>query len=126
LAGMVQPEKAPVEKDAVVLKCPNCKMTYADFKKIGRLGCGECYVTFKKYLGPLLKRIHGSSQHIGKSPSKVTRVLKEKIDLQELRLKLQKAIENEAFEEAARIRDQIKDFEKKQSQEQKNISDSGD
>lgn len=118
LAGMVQPEKTPVEKDAAVLKCPNCKMTYADFKKIGRLGCGECYVTFKKYLGPLLKRIHGSSQHIGKSPSKVTRVLKEKIDLQELRLKLQKAIENEAFEEAAKIRDQIKDFEKKQPQEQ--------
>ena len=117
LAGMAEfdkPETAKEKEVAVTLKCQNCGLTYADFKKIGRLGCGECYNAFKKYLSPLLKRIHGSIQHTGKSPLKVTNTLKKKIDAQELRNRLQKAIESEAFEEAARLRDQIKELEKKE------------
>ena len=106
LAGLAEFEKPEdLDKEGVRLKCPSCKLTYADFKKIGRLGCGECYVTFKRHLGVLLKRIHGASSHLGKSPVKVAPVTKEKIDLQELRNKLQQAIEEEAFEEAARLRD---------------------
>ncbi len=118
LAGMVEVEKPPNPKEieAVGVKCKNCGLAYADFKKIGRLGCGECYTAFKKYLGPLLKRIHGLSQHAGKSPLKITRSLKKKIDSQGLRERLQKAIETEAFEEAAGIRDQIKELEKKASE----------
>jgi len=116
LAGMVEFGKPSKEAETVSVKCANCGLTYADFKKIGRLGCGECYSAFKKYLGPLLKRIHGSSRHVGKSPIKVTKVLKKKIDIQELRTKLQKAIEEEAFEEAAKIRDQVKELEKKQDE----------
>jgi protein arginine kinase activator len=127
LAGMAEFENPVQEKETDVLKCPNCKLTYADFKKIGRLGCGECYTAFKKYLAPLLKRIHGSSQHLGKAPAKMarattaatTKTITEKkkpevTDINELRLKLQKAIAEEAFEEAARIRDQIKELDKKQ------------
>ena len=118
LAGMAEFGKPDSkEREALAaIKCVNCGLTFADFKKIGRLGCGECYNSFRRYLGPLLKRIHGSGQHLGKAPFKVTRVLKKRTDLQELRAKLQKAIEEEAFEEAAKIRDQIKELEKKQSQ----------
>lgn len=116
LAGLAGFEKSTQEKEAVALKCANCGLTYADFKKIGRLGCGECYSAFKKYLGSLLKKIHGSSLHFGKSPIRVAKVvLEKKMDLSSLRYKLQKAIEMEAFEEAARIRDQIKELEKKQT-----------
>jgi protein arginine kinase activator len=119
LAGMAEFEKPTKEKEleSVTLKCPNCGLTYADFKKIGRLGCGECYTAFKKYLGPLLKKIHGSSVHFGKSPFKAAPVSKKKVDLSELRARLQKAIEAEEFEEAAGIRDQIKELEKTQSQQ---------
>jgi len=117
LAGLAEFEKPALQKEAVLLKCSNCDLTYTDFKKIGRLGCSECYSTFKKYLGPLLKRIHGSSLHLGKSPLKVTKALKKKIDLSSLRYELQKAIEREAFEEAAKIRDQIRELEKKQAQD---------
>lgn len=114
LAGMAQVEKpAAGEEDAVALKCPNCGLTYADFKKIGRLGCGECYNVFKKYLAPLLKRIHGSTQHVGKSPVKSGKSPKKKVDMQELRVRLQKAVESEAYEEAARLRDQLKQMENK-------------
>lgn len=117
LAGMAEFDKPTKETDTEsVLKCPNCGLTYADFKKIGRLGCGKCYDTFKKYLVPLLKRIHGSNKHSGKLPLKCAKVTKRKTDLQELRSRLVKAIETEAFEEAARIRDQIKELEKKPSQ----------
>ena len=116
LAGLTEFEKPAKELETEQLKCGSCGLSYADFKKIGRVGCSECYVSFKKFLGPLLKRIHGSNYHTGKSPARLTRVVKKKADLEELRVKLQKAIEMEAFEEAARIRDQIRDLERKQSQ----------
>ncbi|MDD2689743.1 MAG: UvrB/UvrC motif-containing protein [Candidatus Omnitrophica bacterium] len=126
LAGLAEFEKPAKEAESISLKCSNCGLTHADFKKIGRLGCGECYTSFKKYLGPLLKRIHGSNQHMGKSPLKVTKVLKKKIDLQDLRNSLQKAIEQEAFEEAAKIRDQIRELERKFSQEHSNDTEEKD
>ena len=120
LAGMADFEKPNKNEEAVTAKCPSCGLTYADFKKIGRLGCGECYNTFRQYLAPLLKRIHGANQHVGKTPLKAKAkpvgqilVSKKKIDLQELKARLQKAIEKEAFEEAARLRDQIKEIEKR-------------
>ena len=118
LAGMANFQKPSSEKEeeAVTVKCPSCGLTYADFKKIGRLGCGECYNVFRKYLAPLLKRIHGSNQHIGKAPFKVktaSRVYKKKAGLQELKGQLQEAVQREAFEEAARLRDMIKDAEGK-------------
>jgi protein arginine kinase activator len=119
LAGMAEFSKAPKDEESAAVKCANCGLSYTDFKKVGRLGCGECYATFKRYLTPLLKRIHGASQHLGKSPLKVTKVLRKKIDLQELRNRLQKAISEEAFEEAAKIRDQIKEWEKKEQNETK-------
>jgi protein arginine kinase activator len=116
LAGMADFEK-PSDKDKeeemITAKCPSCGLTYADFKKIGRLGCGECYNVFRKYLAPLLKRIHGSNQHIGKNPLRIkpaNKVYKKKtdVDIEELKNQLQKAVQKEAFEEAARLRDQIK------------------
>jgi len=118
LAGMADFDK-PVSKEEIVSsQCPNCKLAYTDFKKIGRLGCGECYTAFRKYLGPLLKRIHGSGQHVGKVPIKLAKTIaRKRTSIDELRLKLQKAIETEAFEEAARIRDQIKELEKKPPEE---------
>ncbi len=99
-------------------KCPGCGMAYEDFKKIGRLGCSECYTTFKQSLLPLLKRIHGSNQHMGKSPDPGM-VKEQKVstklftDLESAKIDLQKAVKNEEFEEAAALRDKIKFLEKK-------------
>ena len=126
LAGMADFQKSPnKEEEMIAIKCSRCGLSYADFKKIGRLGCGECYNVFRKYLAPLLKRIHGSNQHIGKNPLKgpakpkpaISKVSKKRIDLQELKEQLQNAIQQEAFEEAARLRDQIKEIETKSSKE---------
>lgn len=127
LGGLVEFEKPAQEKEAAgaLIKCANCAFTYADFKKIGRLGCSECYSAFKKYLTPLLKKIHGSNLHFGKSPAKIFKVPAKGADLQELRYRLQKAIETEAFEEAAKIRDQIKELEKKQPQSNEEKKEQG-
>lgn len=111
------------------IQCPSCGLTYEDFRKIGRLGCSECYSAFSRYLGPLLKRIHGATQHVGKSPSGWKAVehpvsaaapasegstkRPRTASLAELKIKLQQAIEAEEFEEAAKLRDAIKEAEKK-------------
>lgn len=121
LAGLAEfGGKGIEEAESIRLKCPNCELSYDDFKKIGKLGCSQCYTAFKRYLSSLLKKIHGSNRHVGKLPLKLTTVAndRKKTTLEELRQKLQKAIEEEAFEEAARLRDQIRELEKKQ-QEQK-------
>jgi len=116
LAGLADFEKPVEDKDAVSIQCPNCGLTYKDFKKIGRLGCSECYDTFKKFLSPLLKRIHGSSAHCGKCPVKTGKPSKKDIDLVDLRLRLQKAVEAEEYEEAAKLRDRIKQLQDKKTQ----------
>jgi len=99
-------------------KCAHCGMGYEDFKKIGRLGCSECYITFKATLTPLLKRIHGSPQHLGKSPNP-EHLKEQKIssrfleELEAAKDELQKAVKKEEFEVAASLRDKIKFLEKK-------------
>jgi protein arginine kinase activator len=119
LAGMAEFTKPVQDKDIAAVKCKKCGLTFADFKKIGRLGCSECYNAFRKYLAPLLKRIHGSSVHVGKRPLAAQGVAVPKEDkandLSSLRQRLQKAIEAEEFEEAAMLRDQIRQLEKQQA-----------
>jgi protein arginine kinase activator len=100
-------------EDMARLKCSNCGFTYMDFKKVGRLGCSECYDAFQKNLTPLLRRIHGSDQHYGKAPIKAKTAVKVRDDMQELKARLAKAVQMEAFEEAAKLRDQIRELEKK-------------
>ncbi len=122
LAGLADFEGKTVPKQEVKRKCPKCGMLYDDFKKTGRLGCGECYTAFAEHLVPLIKRIHGSAEHLGKSPAPVPKtpskpVKGEKPDkLTELKARLQRAIKMEEFEEAASLRDKIRELENKKSE----------
>ncbi len=117
LAGLTDIGKTQLEgKEAAKLKCAICGLSYEDFRKIGRLGCSECYNYFLKYLIPLLKRIHGSSKHYGKIPLVLAKPMKIKSELAELKGQLEKAIQAEAFEDAAKVRDKIKELEKEQTE----------
>ena len=89
-------------------KCPHCGFTQADFKKAGRLGCSECYETFREGLESLLKSMHKGIKHMGKVPMALqqTRDLSDK--LKSLQKKLDKAVADEDFEQAAVVRDEIK------------------
>ncbi len=93
------------------LECPTCGFSQADFKKTGRLGCSACYTVFAEPLEGMLKQMHKGVQHIGKVP----KALRAKLDITKqrghLNEQLHKAIETENYEEAARLRDQLKELE---------------
>lgn len=121
LAGLADFSKQPKEVGKVsTLKCSNCGLSYEDFRKLGRLGCGDCYQSFHEHLEALLKKIHGSNHHLGKSPVRGKKsapsstVAKTKPDnMDDLKQQLQDAIQSEDFEKAAQLRDKIRSIEKK-------------
>lgn len=88
--------------------CPQCGFSHADFKKSGRLGCAECYRTFAEGLGGLLKSMHKGTRHVGKAPEKLRTKRDITDQLAGLQKKLNKAIATEDFEQAAQLRDLIK------------------
>lgn len=95
-------------------KCPQCGMTFAEFSKTGKLGCAHCYDAFKDELIPMIERIHGKSIHVKKQNhiSTATKSVDVKEKIKKLQIKMQKAIEIQDFENAAQIRDEIKDLRK--------------
>ena len=117
LSGLAEFGKTQEPEEVSTKACASCGMTYDDFRKVGRLGCAECYPTFKRSLGSLLKRIHGSPIHVGKSPIRLIKPSKvAKTELLDLKRKLERAIEHEEFEEAARLRDQVRRLEHQEQQ----------
>lgn len=103
------------------LACSNCQTTYEEFKKHGRLGCSECYQTFRSQLGTLLKKIHGASKHTGKLPQHIAiEISKETAaeplsngnSVEALKERLQQAVLCEDYEQAAKLRDKIREMEK--------------
>lgn len=93
------------------LECPTCGFTQADFKKTGRLGCSTCYAVFSQPLEAMLKQMHKGTQHIGKVPKALRAQLDITKQRDQLNEQLQKAIEMENYEEAARLRDHLKELE---------------
>lgn len=98
------------------LTCERCKTTYEEFIKKGRFGCADCYKTFNGLLAKTFKGIQGSEVHTGKRPkgyvTAANRILKDLSETEKLTIKLQEAIEKEEYEEAARLRDLIKQLKK--------------
>lgn len=95
------------------LQCPQCGMTFAEFKRIGKFGCASCYHTFSDRLDPVLRRVHsGNSKHDGKIPTRHGGDLHAKKQLEDYKAELKELVDKEAFEEAATVRDKIKVLEK--------------
>ncbi|MDD5584520.1 MAG: UvrB/UvrC motif-containing protein [Candidatus Omnitrophica bacterium] len=114
LGGLTGIGQTKEKQEEISLKCSSCGLTYGDFKKKGRFGCGQCYTSFKAVLLPLLKKIHGSTRHVGKTPLK--RVIGKPAEkISDLKTRLARAIQMEEYEEAAQLRDEIKNFENKNS-----------
>lgn len=92
--------------------CPQCGLTYEEFKKGGRFGCHLCYTAFAGQLERLLERIHGATNHNGKELVEVSADSTPEDELAHLREELQTAVAAEAFEKAAELRDHIAELEK--------------
>ncbi len=92
-------------------QCEVCGLKFVEFRNTGRLGCPHDYDAFKDDLLPLLESIHGDVKHAGKSPRRMPRVKGAQLELARLRRELQQAVTAEAYEDAARIRDRIREIE---------------
>ena len=86
------------------LTCPACGFTQAQLKKIGRMGCPECYGTFRDGLDTLLKAMHKDTKHIGKTPQRLMAESHAQNQISALREELAAAVEEERFEDAARLK----------------------
>jgi len=108
MLGLGASQEIEQSAGGVETKCPRCGFSQADFKKSGRLGCPECYKTFAEGLEGLLKTMHKGTRHEGKVPEALRATREQSDRLKLLQKKLAKAIEQENFEEAALLRDEIK------------------
>lgn len=109
--GIYEVMGAPHQSVAKEAACQVCGMTFEDFRRTGRVGCGECYTTFSNNMLPLIKRVHGNFQHTGKIPKRTGGVIKVRKNVERLKDELKQLVENEEYEKAAMIRDQIKVLE---------------
>lgn len=120
----------PLFNEIKEVKCNNCGFTFEDIANTGKLGCGNCYEVFEERLDPIIKRIQGANHHVGRIgkiiDNKIEQKMKEKSNLKEskeekqqenktekLQKELKQAIQEERYEEAAKIRDEIKKIEKR-------------
>lgn len=83
--------------------CPECGTSDRALRKTGRVGCPECYVTFREILRPLLRRVHGCTDH---HPAESRRDPRRAVS-EDLRSRMLRAIADEDFETAARLRDEL-------------------
>lgn len=123
------PEFIPLISEIKALKCDNCGYTFEDIANTGKLGCGNCYDVFEEKLDPIIRRIQGANHHVGRIGKVIDSKIDKKIsnqssdkeensnkleeskkenELEKLQEKLKEAIKEERYEEAAKIRDEIK------------------
>ncbi|MEG0472223.1 MAG: UvrB/UvrC motif-containing protein [Solibacillus sp.] len=102
--------KQATEKKAT--HCPTCGLTYRLFLKQGKFGCENCYETFSEQLPQLLERIQAGTKHVGFKEQTIP-IEKIKQQIEALREQMQRAIIAEHFEDAAKIRDEIRVLESK-------------
>ncbi len=109
LSGMLEAHES-TGRDAN-LCCPDCGITYAEFRSQGRLGCPHDYEVFAEPLQEVLEKVHGATEHVGKLPQRAGPDSRGQRELMQLRRQLQHAVDAEHYEEAARIRDLIHEKE---------------
>ena len=114
--GLGKSEEQNVFKTEDIPQCDRCKMTFHQFKKVGRFGCSNCYSTFKHYIAPILRRVHGGNTvHSGKIPKRIGGALHVRKEIEQLKDQIHSYIAQEEFEQAAKVRDEIRLLEKKLS-----------
>jgi protein arginine kinase activator len=101
---------APADGTGPDKSCPHCHFRRSDFRKTARLGCPRCYETFAEELAPMLAAMHKGTTHAGKVPSQARADIERAARLAALQQQLEAAVKAEQFEEAARVRDAIREL----------------
>lgn len=110
LLGLGKEAQGEVEPGPPDRVCPVCHLRQAEFRKTGRLGCPDCYTAFAAELAPLLRQMHKLDHHVGLAPPGGfggSAPAEEAVAVQEA---LDRAVAEERFEEAARLRDRLLDL----------------
>ncbi len=116
ISSLMDTGKASIAIDRISdIRCDSCGMDYFRFKKTGRLGCPKCYSAFNNELLPIVRRIQKGAQHTGKIPKRTGSKLRIHREIEDLKAQLKAAVEKEAFEEAARLRDRIRELENRKA-----------
>ena len=123
----------PLLHEIKALKCNQCGSTFEEIANTGKLGCGNCYDVFEERLDPIIRRIQGANRHVGRVGKVIDSKIEEKMaketngkeektsepkeskkekQLEKLQEHLKQVIKEEKYEEAAKIRDEIKKIEK--------------
>lgn len=105
-AGFLSSMFAPPSSTAK--KCKACGLTEKQFLKSGYLGCSECYETFKDSVESLVRKVQGSTAHIGRTPTPTVQTSTPKSELERLTEELNLSLKNEDYQTAVILRDKIK------------------
>ena len=115
MMGVTKPESSgenlpelDVSSNLSSRECPTCSFTIEDYKKIGRLGCGDCYIAFGPDIEQRLPSLHKSLSHTGRIPEGLAELEKKKNIIDDIQKKLDQAIADENYEAAASLRDELK------------------
>ncbi|MEM7781960.1 MAG: UvrB/UvrC motif-containing protein [Planctomycetota bacterium] len=120
MTNALQKQLKPLEQAAEDLReldskvCPICGISFFEFRQAGRLGCPHDYVFFQAELEPLLINVHGQNHHVGKQPKRGVRDTESQTELIRLRREMKEVVEQEDYERATEIRDQIRSIEEGQ------------
>ena len=102
---------APAVKASAEKRCEDCGSSFSEIVESGKAGCPACYRVFYRELLPSLERIHGKAVYNGKIPAHAPAEIQQKRRIETLRASLSKLVEEQKFEQAAEIRDEIKRLE---------------
>jgi protein arginine kinase activator len=118
LSGLLHFEQPLKTESEAKPSCEKCGMTYEQFTQVGRFGCANCYKSFESKLGPILKRVHsGNHTHAGKLPERIGGGIQLQRQIETLKEELKGLIEQEEFEKAAELRDEIRLLEKQMNEQ---------
>ncbi len=92
-------------------QCATCGFLIDDLKRVRRFGCSDCYATFSEEVSQMIRGMHKGTSHIGKVPEGLMAMQFKNQRLEELRGRLDQAISAESYEEAAGIRDEIRNLD---------------
>ena len=115
IGNLLDENPSKVDASTASMTCESCGTTHQDFKKGGRLGCEACYHVFRPVLEPLLDGMHAGVKHFGKVPSRSVQKKSDDDSEELLSKELKKAVEEENYEKAAKLRDRLKKLQAKSS-----------
>ncbi len=90
--------------------CPSCGITFAEICEKGKIGCADCYNAFRPSLLRSVKQIHGTTAHTGKIPQRAGSEISKSRRIEKLETELSNAVMKQEFEQAAKLRDEIKEL----------------